>query len=128
MGATQRLFSSAEYESLNGENGVYTPVNRVAFQSDNSKFTVFDGANTKETRYMPWEVKEHAFKHGMGFMGTCVLNHLWCMGPWANVACMAFVGNLSYRLTQIVTRSVNRVELHDDGKTITMHTNLGKTI
>ena len=128
VNATQRMFSSAEYESLNGENGVYTPNNRVAFKSDNSKFTVFDGANTNETRYMPWEVKEHAFKHGMGFMGTCVLNHLWCLGPWASVACMAFVGNWAFRTSQILFRSVNKVELHDCGKNITLHTNLGQSV
>ena len=77
---------------------------------------------------MPWEVKEHAFKHAMGFMGTCVLNNLWCIGPWANIACAAFMGNMCFRLGQIATRSVNRVELHDDGKTITLHTNLGRTV
>ena len=62
---------------------------------------------------MPWEVKEHAFKHSMGFAGTCVFNHLWCLGPWANVICMAFVGNWAFRTSQIIMRSVHKVELHE---------------
>lgn len=31
VASSQRFFSAAEYESLHGENGVYTPINRVAF-------------------------------------------------------------------------------------------------
>jgi len=41
---------------------------------------------------------------------------------------MAFVGNWAFRTSQIIMRSVHKVELHDCGKTITMHTTMGKTV
>jgi hypothetical protein len=121
---------SADYESLSVDGaGLYSPVNAVPIQGD--KFTVFDGASHTETRYVPWEVKEHVFKHSMGIMGTATMAHVCPMiiAPWVGqLACAGFMANMTCRIGAILTRCIRRVELHADGQTVTMHSTTGKTV
>ena len=120
----RRMFSTADYENLKVDGaGLYNPVNAVPIKGD--KFTVFDGNSQNETRYVPWEVKEHVFKHSMGFCGTAIMGHVWpgvFGGPIGQVMCMGFLANMTLRVGQIITRTIRHVELHADGRTVTLHT------
>ena len=52
----------------------YTPVNAIKFDGDKAR--VFDSVDVKEKTYMPWELKEIAFKNFGGFCGLMVWDHL----------------------------------------------------
>jgi hypothetical protein len=120
-----RLFSSsAEYVNV-GSAAVYEPVNKVEFV--NSRSVVFGSEGSKETRYVPWLIKEHTFKHSFGFMGACVVGHIFPVGNLASLFAMGFVGNWARRCTQILQGCVNKIELHEDGETVTLYQNLGKS-
>jgi len=87
---------------------------------------VFDAASTKEARYMPWELKEIAFKHIMGLSGLYVWNHLYNLGWISEVAAASFVLNGSYQAFKFLSSTVRLVELHKDGKNVTLKTNFGE--
>lgn len=86
--------------------------------------SVFD-ATTNETKYVPWELKEIAFKNSMGFGGVCVWNHLHNLGVYGELGCAFFVGNMVFRTIQIMSKTVHRVDLHKDGKNVTFHPKFG---
>ena len=65
-----RRFSTAaadEYTSIK-QDTFYTPVHKVDFS--NRQMVVFDGENTKERKFVPWEVKEAGIKAGVVIIGT----------------------------------------------------------
>jgi len=93
----------------------------------NSRSTIFGSEDTKEVRYAPWLIKEHTFKHSMGFMGACTLGHFaWSITVPCNIMALGFVANWSRRCYQILTSCINKIELHEDGEKVTIFTNLGK--
>merc|ERR1711939_1063364 len=112
--------SSSEYVNMSG-GASYEPTNRVSFTDGRS--TIFGSEGSTETRYVPWAIKEHTFKHGMGFMGANVVGYLFPVGSLGSIAGMCFMANWARRCTQILTRCVNKIELHEDGQTVTMHQN-----
>jgi hypothetical protein len=119
-----RLFSSADYVNVSNA-ATYQPVNKVYFV--NSRSMVFGSEGTSETRYVPWLIKEHTFKHAFGFMGACVVGHIFPVGNLASLFAMGFCGNWAFRCTQILSNCVNKIELHEDGQTVTMYKNLGQS-
>ena len=120
---------SVEYETLHAaEAGLYSPVNAVPFSGD--KFTVFDGASHSETRYVPWEIKEHVFKHTMGLFGTTCAMHVmphFFSNIIGQTMCFGFMANMTYRIGMILTSCITKIELHPDGSTVTLHTSMGQT-
>ena len=77
--AQQRFFSSAsaEYETIQQES-FYTPQRAVAFNGNLSP--VFNGEDSKENKYVPWEVKEATIKNSLGMVGVYMFNVLFPLG------------------------------------------------
>ena len=87
--------------------------------------TVFSLEDVKERRFVPWEMKENVFKHVMGYMGVSVINYAcYPLGIWGSLACSGFVLNGMFRSWQIMSSTVRKMELHKDGKTVTLYPTL----
>ena len=97
----------------------------MAFEGD--KAAVFDATEAKERRFVPFEIKELSFKCGMGFMGVMVWEYMYHMGIYSELCAAAFVMNWAYRSMSIMGRTVRKIELHQDGKTVTVTPRIGST-
>ena len=74
---------------------------------------------------MPYELKELSFKCGMGLMGVMVIDYNTSLNFYSEVAAAAFALNWVYKATQMMTSTIRKVELHRDGKTVTITPRLG---
>ena len=95
----------------------------MAFQGE--KASVFDATSTNERRFVPHEIKELSFKCGMGFMGTMVWEYMYGFGLFSELFAAGFVVNWCYRSLSIMTATVRKIELHRDGKTVTVTPRVG---
>ena len=121
----RRAFSTAasdDYHSLDGQV-LYTPQNPVQFSGTTA--VVFDATQTSERRFVPWEIKEHTFKHTMGFMGTMVWTYMYPLGLIGDLTAAGFVLNWARRCLTIMLSTVRKIELHQDGKTVTVTPRVG---
>ena len=116
-----RGYSSAEYTTV--DQATHVLANPVAFQGD--KAAVFDSTGSNERRFVPFEIKELSFKCGMGFMGVMVWDYMYKLGFTGEVAAAAFVLNWAYRSFTIMSSTIRKVELHQDGKTVTITPRMG---
>lgn len=121
--AAPRRFASSEYHSL--DHAVYEPAHPVSFK--NNRLSVFDNRTTSEARYAPFALKETSFKHAMGFAGTMVWDHLHPMGFYTELAAAGWALSWAYQSWTLLGSSVRHVELHNDGKTVTLHPSLGSS-
>ena len=120
-----RCYSSAasdEYHSLNDQM-LHELQNPVAFQGE--KAAVFDSTDIQERRFVPFELKELTFKCGMGAMGVFCWDYMYHMGFYSEVAAAAFVLNWAYKSMTIMGSTVRKIELHKDGKTLTVTPRIG---
>ena len=125
MPIASRTFSAAaseEYHSLNDQM-LHELQNPVAFQGD--KAAVFDSSETTERRFVPFEIKELTFKCSMGCMGVFVWDYMYHFGFYSEMAAAAFVLNWAYKSVSIMTATVRKIELHKDGKTVTITPRIG---
>ena len=74
---------------------------------------------------MPFEIKEVSFKCGMGIMGTMALGYMNNLGVGGELVASAFALNWIYRTVSIMTATVRKVELHKDGRTVTVTPRVG---
>ena len=119
------MFSSASgYHNLD-DHVYYVPERPVTFTSD--KFAVFDNNSTKERRYAPFEIKEITFKNVMGFAGTMVWDHMHPMGLLTEVVAVGWVVNWAWNSWKLLSSTVRLVELHKDGKNVTVHPRIGSS-
>ena len=109
---------SADYATINQEKW-YTPQRDVSFSG--SALTVFNGENCSERTFVPFQVKEACIK-GAFLMGVI---HMWNMvipvGALYGFAQMGVVLSQSYTIFNLMTRAVTRIDLHSDGKQVTLH-------
>jgi len=122
-----RSFSTStaadDYHTINDQI-FYTLTNKVDF-SNTTKVAVFDNS-TKEKRYVPWDIKLHAFKHGMGILGTMTWCKVSLIDPWtAQFVATMFGLNWARRTWEIIGYSIKKIELHQDGKSVTLTPNIG---
>ena len=114
---------SDDYHSLDDQL-FYEVSNPVAFDGD--KAAIFDATSIKERRFVPFELKELSFKCGMGFMGSMVWGYMYNLGIYSEVAAAAFVLNWAYKSVSIMSSTVRKIELHKDGKTVTVTPRIGQ--
>ena len=74
---------------------------------------------------MPYEIKELTFKCSMGTLGLGVWEYMYHFGIYSEVAAAAFVLNWAYKSMSIMTSTVRKVELHQDGRTVTVTPRVG---
>ena len=118
-----RTFSSqsAEYQTID-DAIFFTPNTEVNFDQG-ERSTVFNADDSSERRFVPFEMKENVFKHTMGFLGACFVGHMY-PGVWCQFAAAGFVLNGSFRGVQMMSQTVRKIELHKDGKTVTLYPGL----
>ena len=61
----------------------------------------------------------------MGFCGTLAIDHFLMAGVFTQVALAGWCVNWSWQVYQLMSTSVHTVELHDDGKSVTLHPRMG---
>ena len=90
---------------------------------------MFDSEKIKERRFVPYEIKETSFKAVGGICGFTVLNHVHplLMHGWTELAVAAFAVNWVYMCSNYMLRTVRRIDLHKDGRTITVHPRIGSS-
>ena len=121
--ACRRMYSSsAEYQTIN-DALFYTPERPVTFRGN--ELTIFDNVNTSEKRYTPWELKETTFKNVMGYCGTLVVDHMIPLGVITQCVQAAWCFNYIWQCSRLLMSSVRRVDLHKDGKHVTLHPRIG---
>ena len=119
------MFSTASgYHNLD-DHVYYVPERPVTFTGD--KLAVFDNNSTKERRYAPFEIKEITFKNAMGFAGTMVWDHMHPMGLFTEVVAVGWVLNWAWSSWKLLSSTVRLVELHKDGKNVTVHPRIGSS-
>ena len=74
---------------------------------------------------MPFELKETTFKNGMGFGGTMVVDHFLMAGFLTNVVLAGWCVNWSYQVGKVLSSSISKMDLHDDGLSVTLHPRFG---
>ena len=119
--AARRLFSSAapssSYESFD-DNIFYTPVRKVNFV--NGRSTIFHQPQNLATS-VPWEVKETTVKNSLGVIGMVVIDYLFAPGTGLyTVGALTFGLNWIYRVYGYMGNAINRIDLHEDGKTVSV--------
>ena len=119
-----RFASTSDYHSLN-DHVFYEPRNPVAFTGD--RFSVFDNREVTERRFAPYEMKEIAFKNVMGVSGTYVLLNMF-PGPIFQAVIPLWMINWGYQSWKCMSSAVRHVELHKDGKTVTLHPVIGNPV
>ena len=97
--------------------------NPIAFQGD--KAAIFDSTQTAERRFVPFEIKELSFKCSMGIMGVQVWDYMWHLGMLSEGIALAFAFQWVYQSMNIMTATVRKIELHKDGKTVTVTPRIG---
>lgn len=117
-----RMFSSANYHNLQ-EHLFYTPVQSLVFKTD--KLPIFDNTSITEKRFSPFELKEITFKNFMGMAGTLVIANMYPVGVLCDVACAGWCLNWAYSSYQYMSSSISKVELHKDGKSVTLTPKFG---
>ena len=125
MAATQaRYFSAAAgYETIQ-QDKFYTPVRPVSGQT-----VVFD-AETKERRFVPWEVKEATIKNSLGLLGVYMFDVITPLGPAYGLSQAFFCFNYCRTVWGFMSNAVTKMELMADGKRVqlTFGRASGKTI
>ena len=118
--ASRRTFAAAasEYQSVDGHNKVYQMAHPVQFAG--KTVNVFNGEDCKERRFVPWEIKEAAFKSGMGVIGTNMLNMIFPLGHMYGAAQVVFCLNFVRTSWSLMNNAVTKIDLHDDGKNVTL--------
>ena len=97
--------------------------NPVAFQGD--KAAIFDAEQSRERRFVPFEIKELTFKCSMGCMGVFVWDYMLQFGIYSELFAAGFVANWMYKTITIMSSTVRKIELHQDGKTVTVTPRIG---
>eukprot|EP00352_Strombidinopsis_acuminata_P008529 CAMPEP_0176374426 /NCGR_PEP_ID=MMETSP0126-20121128/26748_1 /TAXON_ID=141414 ORGANISM="Strombidinopsis acuminatum, Strain SPMC142" /NCGR_SAMPLE_ID=MMETSP0126 /ASSEMBLY_ACC=CAM_ASM_000229 /LENGTH=180 /DNA_ID=CAMNT_0017734995 /DNA_START=92 /DNA_END=634 /DNA_ORIENTATION=- len=112
------MSTNSDYQSFGEQTANYAPVNPVQFQGD--KFTVFCNQTT-EQKYVPFEIKEIGMKHGLIYGLVLIWDHLALLGDFTGFAQLYVLGSASYFSMKYMMNSVDRMELHKDGKNVTLH-------
>ena len=116
--------ASDEYHSLN-DQFTHELANPVAFQGE--KAALFDSSETSERRFVPFEIKELTFKCGAGAMGVMVWEYMYHFGIYSEIFAAGFVLNWMYKSISIMGSTVRKIELHKDGKTVTVTPRIGSS-
>ena len=66
-----------EYETISQDKW-YKPQNKIQFQQN--VLSVFDGENTKERKFVAWEVKEATLKNSLGLLGVYMFDVMVPLG------------------------------------------------
>ena len=106
----RRLYSSATQDEYQSLGALYAPVHKVEFQGNTA--VVFDSTETKEKRFVPYEIKETTFKNGMGFVGVSMFGYCLPIGDVFSIWAAGFALNWVYRTYSYMAFTVRKIELN----------------
>ena len=86
---------------------------------------MFDNTEATERRFAPFELKETSIKNVLGFCGTMVWDHIHPMGLFTQIVGAGWCLNWAYQSYSLLSSSIRKVELHKDGKSLTLHPRIG---
>jgi len=130
---SMRLFSATaagsnqQYESFD-DNIFYTPVRKLTF--NNGRSTIFNQAVVppSEIKYVPWEVKEATVKNFLGVIGFGILDYLFHPGAIVySIGAFGFGINWMHKIYQYMGHAITKIDLHEDGKTVSVEFKTGGT-
>ena len=123
ISATQaRYFSAAAgYETVI-QDKFYSPVRPLSFSGAST--VIFDG-ETKERKFVPWEVKEATIKNSLGLLGIYMFDIVTPLGPAYGLAQAFFCINYCRSVWGLMSNAVTKMELMNDGKRVQL--TFGKT-
>ena len=100
---------------------------KINFQ--NGRSVIFNQDSTPgKLRYVPWEVKETTLKNFLGVIGFTIFDYLFHPGAALySVGAFAFGLNWMYRVYQYMGHAITKIELHEDGKTVSVEFKTGGT-
>lgn len=128
-GAAQkaRITSPDDEYSVFEEQAFYTPTRKVDFSS--GRATIFyQDVTPNKMRYVPYEVKESTIKNWLGVVMMGALHYLLSPSPYLYTFGSAiFSINWVYTVYSYMSNAVSRVDLHEDGKTVTLTFKSGGT-
>ena len=81
---------------------------------------VFNSEDSKENKYVPWEVKEATIKNSLGLLGVNLFNVLFPMGPGYALGQMFFCLNYTRVVFNLMSNSVTKMDLNSDGKSVVL--------
>jgi len=87
--------------------------------------------NSKEIRYVPYEVKETTLKSGLAIVGMLALDYIFAPPKmFYSLGVMFFGFHWIYRVTHLMGHAVTKIDLHSDGEhvTFTYKTGFSKTL
>ena len=74
-----------------------------------------------EPKYTPYELKEATIKNFLGVFGCVGLNYLFGLSPTLySLGVAGFSFNWVYRVYSYMGHAITKIELHEDGKTVTV--------
>lgn len=125
--AAKRLYSTsaAQYEAFD-DNIFYTPVRKPTFA--NGRSTIFHQGDSPALS-VPYEIKETTLKNFLGVGGMAVLDYLFFPGSSLySIGAFTFGLNWLYRVYGYMGHAITRIDLHEDGKTVTVGFKTGGSV
>ena len=77
--------------------------------------TIFD-SETKERRFVPWEVKEATIKNSFGLLGVYMTNVVFPIGQLYGIGQAFFCFNYVRTVFGFMSHAVTKIDLSSDGK------------
>jgi len=123
--AARRLYSTSasSYESFD-DNIFYTPVRKPNFT--NGKSTIFHQGEASALS-VPYEIKETTIKNFLGVGGMVAIDYLFFAGAGSiySIGTFALGLNWIYKVYGYMGNAITRIDLHEDGKTVTVQFKTG---
>ena len=77
---------------------------------------------------MPFEIKEASIKAFFGILGMNTIDYLFHPGAWVySSGCLIFALNYLYQVTKLIGNAIVKLELNEDGKSVTVTFKTGGT-
>ena len=103
----------------------YYPTKELSFPA-NGRLTVFEDVHTGSVTNVPYELKEISAKRGITLFCLVVIDHMMPI-PYFLPA-LAIGGEWVYRIHHLMSNAVTRVDLHSDGRGVTLTLRKGGTV
>ena len=81
---------------------------------------VFNGEDSKENQYVPWEVKEATIKNSLGLVGIYMFDVLFPLGPGYGLGQAFFCLNYCRTTFGFMSNAVTKIDLVGDGKSVVL--------
>ena len=111
--------ASSEYQAYD-DNIFYTPVRPIDFKEGKALIFNNEDLPKADIKYTPWELKETTLKNFLGVFGFVALDYLFHPASYIyHAGVIGFGFNWINSMYSYMGHAIVKIELHEDGKTIT---------